>query len=263
MARGVFSSLNYFRATTSLITATPFTLACWVNTNSVAATQWMVGVGYTSGVNTYVDGWQLGLTNTGLVKASVYDGVSANSGSNAGAVTANVWCHAAAMFRSTTYRLAYTNGTAGTANTASRVPANAADTFQIGAIRYASNAHFGAAPNCLIAEVGFWNVELTAAEILELAAGYSPLFVCPESLVAYYPLIRGDASGDEPDYMGGLKMVEQGTVAIAAHARVFYPSSPITLGVPAAAPPAGQPMSARGVFVPGMRQWQPGRQPGL
>jgi len=118
------------------------------------------------------------------------------------------------------------------------------DETVIGVMKGLGNTTFWAAA-ALIAEVGIWNVALTGAEILQLSLGYSPLFVRPESLVAYYPLIRGDASGDEPDYVGGLKMVEQGTVAVATHPRVFYPSSPIKLGVPAAAaPPAGNPWYA-------------------
>jgi len=156
----------------------------------------------------------------------------------------NTWGHAAAVFVSTTSRFAYLNGVAGTENTTSRIPVTTPDTTNIGA-RILRDATVNIpAIESLIAEAAIWNVVLTAAELLQLAAGYSPLFVRPASLVAYYPLIRGDASGDCPDYVGGLKMVEQGTVAVQTHARVFYPSSPITLGVPAAAPPAGNPWYA-------------------
>ncbi len=41
-----------------------------------------------------------------------------------------------------------------------------------------------------IAEVAIWDVILTADEAAILSKGYSPLFVRPQNLVAYWPLIR-------------------------------------------------------------------------
>jgi len=71
-----------------------------------------------------------------------------------------------------------------------------------------------------IAEVGVWNVALTDAEAAILAKGYSPLLIRPQSLVAYYPLIRDT----DDDIVGGYSMTPINAPTIAAHPRVLYPT---------------------------------------
>jgi len=156
----------------------------------------------------------------------------------------DVWNHVAAVFASSASRLAYLNGVAGTVNTTDVTPATTPDRTAIGVQIKSDGSRSNGATVEYLSEAAIWNVALTAAEILQLAAGYSPLFVRPESLIAYPGLIRGDSSGNEPDRVGGFTFVEQGTVGVQTHPRVFYPSSPIKLGVPAAAPPAGNPWYA-------------------
>src|SRR3990170_4669979 len=139
MARGVFSSANYFRASTSLITATPLTMACWMNPSAITNAQWCVGVIYTGGAAAQVDGWQLStVASTGLARASVYDGAGGSSGVNSSTgAKAGIFNHIAAVFGSSTSRYAYMNGVAGSEGTASRAPGTASDTFMIGDIRLA------------------------------------------------------------------------------------------------------------------------------
>ena len=45
-----------------------------------------------------------------------------------------------------------------------------------------------------IAEIAIWDVILTATEAAVLGKGYSSLFVHPQNLVAYWPLIRGSTT---------------------------------------------------------------------
>ena len=227
MARGVFSTSNHFVYAGGLITATPLTIACWINPASIGATIVPMGLFYTSGANAQLDGWDIYINpTTGYPSASTGDGTAVNNSTKSVSVTVAAWNHLAAVFASATSRLIYLNGSAGTLSETSRVPSTAPNKSVVGCVYLQNNAK-AVALNGYIGEVGFWNVALTDAEILQLAAGYSPLFVRPESLVAYYPLIRGDSSGDEPDLMAGAKMVEQGTVAVATHPRVFYPAAPI------------------------------------
>jgi len=67
-----------------------------------------------------------------------------------------------------------------------------------------------------IAEVGVWNVELTAAEIASLAAGMTCDKVRPQSLVFYAPLVR-----DLIDAKGGLTITNNNTATVVNHPRVY------------------------------------------
>ena len=66
------------------------------------------------------------------------------------------------------------------------------------------------------AEVGIWNVALTAAEIASLAKGMTCDKVRPQSLVFYAPLVR-----DLIDYKGGLTITNNNTATVANHPRVY------------------------------------------
>jgi hypothetical protein len=66
------------------------------------------------------------------------------------------------------------------------------------------------------AEVGIWNAALTAAEIASLADGFTCDKVRPQSLVAYFPLIR-----DLQDLRGGLTITNNNSATVANHPRVY------------------------------------------
>jgi hypothetical protein len=70
--------------------------------------------------------------------------------------------------------------------------------------------------NGRIAEVGIWNVALTAAEIASLADGMTCDKVRPQSLVFYAPLVR-----DLQDVRGGLTITNNNTATVANHPRVY------------------------------------------
>lgn len=88
-----------------------------------------------------------------------------------------------------------------------------------------------------IGEAGLWNASLTAAEVAILAAGYSPLFVRPQSLVAYWPLIRDE----DQDRVGGFDMTPTNGPTVADHPPIIYPAPPVFFSQAAAAAPAGNP----------------------
>ena len=67
-----------------------------------------------------------------------------------------------------------------------------------------------------MAEVGIWNVALTAEEIASLADGFTCDKVRPQSLVFYAPLVR-----DLIDHKGGLTITNNNTATVAAHPRVY------------------------------------------
>lgn len=229
MARGVFSTANYFRITSGIITSTPLTIAAWVKPSAFSANQYIAGIVYSSAASgTAQDGWYLEINATdGKVNAIVGNGTGINLATSGSGATSGAWNHMAAKFTSSTSRHSYLNGTKSTESTNSNTPSATPDKTAIGVFVRENGSLAQAAASCHIAEVGFWNVALSDEEIAALAKGVSPLLIRLNNLVGYYPLIRGDSSGDEPNPKNAAyKMVEQGTVSVQPHSPVFMPSPP-------------------------------------
>jgi len=90
-----------------------------------------------------------------------------------------------------------------------------------------------------VAEVLFYSVALNDDEVAALAKGYSPLLIRPQSLVAYWPLIR-DAGQDR---VGGFDLSANGTIVANHPPVVRYPWVP-RIGIPGQLPPEDFPVSA-------------------
>ena len=72
-----------------------------------------------------------------------------------------------------------------------------------------------------IAEVAFWSTALSDAEVAILAKGYSPLFVQPQNLFFYAPLIR-----DLIDYIEAQSFSNYiNAPDISVHPSIIYPTS--------------------------------------
>jgi len=243
MARGVYSSSNYFSYDGALVSAPPMSFSCWCYASAFTTTFGLMEICHIGGAGVYPDGWNVRALTTGKVEVQAGTGAVLSTISTAGTASTNTWYQAGGIFASNVARYAVLNGVLSTKDAANTIP-TAPDKSIIG-VTQAQDASFRySGTTAIIAEAGFWNVALTAADMLMLAAGYSPLMVKPESLVAYYPLIRGDSSGDEPDLIGGAKMVEQGTVDVQTHPRVFYPGLPWVVGKPGATAASGNPYYA-------------------
>ena len=70
--------------------------------------------------------------------------------------------------------------------------------------------------NGLIAEVGIWNIALTANEIASLAQGMTCDKIRPQNLVFYTPLVR-----DLNDQKGRLTITNNNGATVANHPRVY------------------------------------------
>jgi hypothetical protein len=169
-------------------------------------------------------------------------GTLANADTSIGYTTGQ-WHHVAGVFASTTSRVAYIDGGNSQSNSTSTA-SSSWDTLLLGG-RYSSSAiavYFSGD----IAEAAVWNVALTADEIAQLAAGYSPLFVRPQSLVHYIPLFgRAGASGGEEDWAAGGVLTDAADPGLADHPRIIYPSRGQRIWVPSAAAAAFKPAWAR------------------
>jgi len=80
-----------------------------------------------------------------------------------------------------------------------------------------------------IAEAAIWNVQLSLTDIEALAAGFSPLFVRPDALKAYWPMGGALSANDsDNDIAGAFNMTSSGSPTTADHPPVIiYPTYPI------------------------------------
>lgn len=201
----VAGSSQYLSTTSAPASGTPMTMAMWSRTSTVSQSSRMFAVSASSGHRN-----QIGRFNAQIQAVSV--GGSAQSAIADNQITTNTWFHVAGTFASSTDRRVFFNGSQVGTSTASPGTQDAFDRINIGAGGIpVGNYHTGD-----IAEVGVWNVALTAAEIASLADGITCDHVRPDNLVFYAPLIRGLI-----DKIGGLAITNNGTATVANHPRVY------------------------------------------
>jgi hypothetical protein len=203
----VTASSQYLSTSSTPVTGYPCTLACWAY-KDLAAGGHLITIG-SAGSSCF----QLLTDNGALVRAGAIDSVG-TTGGNAAAGTAatGVWFHAAGTLNSATNRRAWANGVPGGTNSTNITPSGL-NRISIGArSRSSVDSYFDG----LIAEVGIWNVALTAAEIESLAKGVTCDKVRPQSLRFYAPLIR-----DLQDVRDGLTITNTNSATVADHPRVY------------------------------------------
>lgn len=208
---------DHLDVTTSLITAAPFTMACWERAHDITAHHFAMSI---VDASTDEDFWACALrgdagdTATMWVKGSGQEKTPTTTNT----YTADVWHHICFREISTTSRdiiLDADFGNRGT-NTTLIVPANI-DQMSIGRVGDSSPV---ACTDADIAEAAFWNVALTDGEVAAHAAGFSPLLIRPSALVLYRDLIRGI---NRPFI--GPAMTLTGADTVVEHPRIIYPSS--------------------------------------
>ena len=219
MARAFTAATPHYLSVAAVpVSSLPISMACWFNSTTTAANQTLMGLAV-SGTQT---DWSLrargNVAGDPVTARSQVASSSVNADTSAG-YTANVWHHACAVFASTTSRAAYLNGGSKGTETSSSSPSGVNRTaIGIDAFDLASAATDGR-----IAEAAMWNVALTDADVLSLAAGASPLLVRPEGLVAYWPLI-GRTSPEIGLKSSANNLTVTGAVA-GDHVRIYYPDS--------------------------------------
>jgi hypothetical protein len=131
-------------------------------------------------------------------------------------ITSATWQHVCGVLTASTACDIYYNGTLDNGVTSGTAPAAAGASTSpllIGGFDTGDTAfHLDGR----IAEVGIWNVALTAEEIASLAKGMSCDKVRPQNLVFYAPLIR-----DLQDVRGGLTITNNNAATVATHPRVY------------------------------------------
>lgn len=199
------------------VTTAPLTLSAWFSATAANGTIVYVGNG------AIADGWWLGINPTGNIEAITINNNFASYAvaATSTAITGSAWTHGCGVFTSDASRTAYLNAGSAVTETTSVIPAGTINTVAIACAR--PNGAIIGYFNGRIAEVGIWNVALTAAEVASLARGVSPLLVRPGSLFAYWPLI-GRVSPDL-ELLNGLSVNVVNSPPHADHTRVYYPAS--------------------------------------
>lgn len=211
--RFVRTSQQYIDAAVLPLTTQPATLAAWVRpASSQAASIVMSLSGSTS------DHWIYLSLNSLQALIQAYDGVASQTAS-AGSSTIGTWGHLVGT-TSNANGQAFWNGVGGTLSS-TVVTSSGMNHTTIGDVWSGSALN----PNFFdgdIAEVGIWNVVLSAIEITILAAGVSPLLVRPNALVGYWPLIVGHATL-EPDLIGHRDLTLGNNPLLVTHPRIYLP----------------------------------------
>jgi hypothetical protein len=218
MARAFASaSSQYLIHNAAVVTAEPFTMACWFQVAALGAAEVVMSI--CTAASTPRHQIERSVTNSLDVRST--DGVSAgvSAGTADEIASTNTWYHAAAVIAAPNSRTSYLDGSAHTTDTTSITVAGVSRTI-IGA---RINSTIGAYWNGRAAECAIWNAALDPPEIAALAKGFSPLLIRPTSLVAYWPLIGRTAPEICPK--GGFDMTLVNTPTAFAHPRIILPRS--------------------------------------
>lgn len=204
MSLSGWSASNYISAIAgSFPTAPPFTVACWYNPSSAPPGATLVSI-YKDASNFFSLESISGNFRFRSRAAAV------NSSAQGGTVTTGAWTHVVGRAGSTTDRELYVNGASAATNVTSSAPTTPT-IFNIGALNGSTLATGS------LAEIGVWNVSLTADEIASLAAGADPLSIRPSALIS---LIRGD-NGGTVDLVATVATVTGTLTQDADHPAVF------------------------------------------
>jgi concanavalin A-like lectin/glucanase superfamily protein len=201
------------------ITGNLITVAAWIKTNSVSTEQGIATKWGAVGANQQ---YELELSATGKVSFGVVNATPLGTiVTGATTVALGAWQHAAGR-QTATDVFVYLNGVQDGTSATDRSIQNTATDLLIG--KFVTGVAF----NGLIAELGIWNIDLTPAEIAQLASGVSPALVQPGNLRGYWPLCG--VGSPEPDLKSGNQAAISGTVPAGAHAPGSFPCETAGVG---------------------------------
>ena len=226
MARGFDrASLQYLANASAVATGPPFSVSLWFTVPDLDNNYVMFSLANSASEQDYFALLVNGGVAGDYVNLTARDAPTPTHCRTTISTSADTWTHALGVAIDTDDRACYING-GGKGTSAINVTPASIDRMAIGVFYDSSLVSYMAGK---IAEVAVWNVALTDADAAILAKGYSPLLVRPQSLVAYWPLIRDT----DDDIVGGYSMTPVNSPTVAAHPRVLYPIGPYM--VPAAA----------------------------
>lgn len=190
MARGTFSSGNYFSRPVAILSGPPFTIQMWwYLTGWGSGFQCGVQIGRSSSTD-HRHNIAVGDSGTPIVSCFTRTTSSDRSQITISAADHNKWNHHVGVWRSAANRQVYLNGSAGPLNTTSLSPTSLNAT----SIGIQTDGSSEPGTTMRVAEVAVWDIDLGADDIAALAEGYSPLMVRRDRLVEHMPLVRSNWS---------------------------------------------------------------------
>lgn len=194
-------------------------MACWFNPNASSGNLSILTVDNNTALSRFSIQQNATTSPARRIQVAAFDNINSFSyvGAVEGAVITNQWQHAVGTFNSSGQGRAYLNGSEGIQLTGSpSIPSISPigiNSIHIG-VRYF--AGFTGYWNGRLADVGIWNVALTAAEIASLAKGITCDKIRPQSLVFHAPLVR-----DLIDTKGGLTITNNNGATVTEHPRIY------------------------------------------
>lgn len=207
MARSFNGTNSRIHVSSAVLSATPYTMACWFRTTNMTQLGTLISMTKSTSTTNYAGLFFRGDIAGDPIDILIEGKSGQGSARSTTGCTSGQWHHACGVFNSSTSRTVYIDGGSSATNTNSVTPS--LDRTEVGAWR--SSLWFSGD----IAEVGVWDIDLTAAEVASLAKGVSPALVRPQSLVTYLPLIR-----DVIDVRAANGFTDVNTTA-ANHPRVY------------------------------------------
>lgn len=221
------ASTQYLEIASVIGGTPPFTMACWAYFDDLDAVSTMMAIGDVGANADFYTLDMAGVLANDPIRAGVQAGVNFSASIISSAISLNTWHHVAGVFTSTSSRTAFVDGVNGVENTSFRSPTGL-DRTAIGRLPRLTSTNYMSGR---IAEAAIWNAQLTGPEITAMSQGYSPLFIRPESLLAYWPIIG--RYSPEIDIVGGNGLTVTGATAVD-HPRIILPSRRNRIFVPTA-----------------------------
>lgn len=207
------------------VIAPPFTFACWGKQGTVAlggVYSVLMSICSAAAGN---DAFTLQRVN-GELWARTLTGGGVDAYSVCTTVVPGIWQHYGAVFASSTSRLAYINGVAGTLNTTSAVPTGAnLGQVCIGNLRWSNTNYSTDGNDRSVCCAGLWAAALGAEEMADLAATKHPRRVRKNDLIACWDL-GGFAGEDDRDRVGGYDLSPSGPPTWEDSPPIAYPRRP-------------------------------------
>jgi|688.fasta_scaffold120131_2 hypothetical protein len=177
-----FNGTSYIEATSTPVTAEPFTMACWFNP-AVVTDGALMSIGNSATTNRFQMSSNIAQPGSALSISSV--GASTATVNTTTAIGQNRWQHAAAVCTrtaGTTTLAIYLNGAGKNTTTTTVSPVGINNIMTGGRWSGGTRAFFF---NGRIAEVAIWNAALTDDEVLSLSKGFAPSLIRPSNLRFY------------------------------------------------------------------------------
>lgn len=184
------TSSQYIERDEAVVAGYPATFACWFYVNDNSATSALISISDKDVDSLFLTMY---LSGSGSLMRAYAKNFAGGIASTTTTYSTGQWHHGCAVFAGTYSRAAYLDGGGKGTNASTVLTPSGVDRTSIGRIGDSTPSAYA---DCSIAEVAVWSTDLTDDEVASLASGFSPLFVRPDKLAFYQPLLEADIYQD-------------------------------------------------------------------